>query len=99
MTLTNGGTSEVSVTVELADDGIAENPGEAVGERAIFFLQEIGCAVIPAGESLEVQVEYRPSAAGAHVGSLKVGGLGPVQNIELRGKSYWTKPLHLHGGR
>lgn len=86
VTLTNGGTSEVSVTVELADDGIAENPGEAVGERAIFFLQEIGCAVIPAGESLDVTVEYRPSAAGAHVGALKVGGLGPVQNIELRGK-------------
>ena len=42
--------------------------------------------MIPAGESLDVQVEYRPSAAGAHVGSLKVGGLGPVQNIELRGK-------------
>ena len=33
VTLTNGGTSEVSVTVELADDGIPENPGEAVGER------------------------------------------------------------------
>ena len=30
ITLTNGGTSEVSVTVELADDGIPENAGEAV---------------------------------------------------------------------
>ena len=86
ITLTNDGTSEVSVTVELADDGIPENPGEAVGERAIFFLQEIGCAVIAPGESLEVGVEYRPSSAGEHLGSLRVGGLGPVQNIDLKGK-------------
>ena len=47
--------------VEFGDDGIAENPGEAV-ENVRLFLQRLG-VVIPFKRVLMSKLGYRPSAA------------------------------------
>ncbi|MEC9464617.1 MAG: choice-of-anchor D domain-containing protein, partial [Myxococcota bacterium] len=85
--ITNTGTSEVLVNIELIDDGIPEaSADEPTGRAGYFFLGEVGCAVVAPGETLEVPVEYRPSTAGEHYGQVVVAGLGAPVYINLLGK-------------
>ncbi|MBI3179701.1 MAG: hypothetical protein HYZ27_08565, partial [Deltaproteobacteria bacterium] len=86
ITVTNTGATEAFVGVTLTHDGIPEGPGELPGERGVFFLEQLGCSVVGAGESLAVSVEYRPSTAGEHVGEVVVTGAGAPVHIPLLGR-------------
>src|SRR5207247_1328041 len=66
--------------------GPGRRRGGRPGERGVFFLQSLGCTVVPAGQTLTAAVEYRPFAAGEHVGEIVVGGAGAPQHIALLGR-------------
>lgn len=87
ISVTNTGSGEVLVTVELTNDGIPETlPGELVGSNGVFFLGATDCLVIGPGETLDVPVQYRPSTAGEHNGEIVIAGLGAPVTIPLSGR-------------
>ena len=87
VSVTNTGSAEVLVTVQLTNDGIPETSStEIPGENGVFFLGEIGCASVAPGETLTVPVEYRPSTAGQHFGEVVVAGLGAPIYVNLMGR-------------
>ncbi len=87
ISVTNTGSGEVLVAVELTNDGIPETiPGELVGSNGVFFLSDAGCLVVGPGQTLDIPIEYRPSTAGEHHGEVVVAGLGAPVTIPLTGK-------------
>lgn len=87
LTVTNGGSSEIFVRVELTDDGVPETlPGELVGEFGVFFLGELGCSVLAPGAQLQIPIQYRPFNAGEHEGEVVVQAVGEPVHVKLRGR-------------
>lgn len=87
ISITNTGTAEVLLTVQLVNDGIVETSAtELPGMHGVFFLGNLSCALIGPGETLDVPVEYRPSTAGLHHGEVVVAGLGAPVYVNLVGR-------------
>ena len=87
ISVTNTGSAEVLVTVQLTNDGIPETSDtELPGMNGVFFLGDFGCARVGAGETLTVPGKYRPSTAGQHFGEVVVAGLGAPIYVNLTGR-------------
>ncbi|MBI5508611.1 MAG: choice-of-anchor D domain-containing protein [Deltaproteobacteria bacterium] len=86
ITVKNQGAAELFFAVEITNDGIPEADGELVGDTGVFFVGDVGCAVVKPGATGTIPVEYRPSSAGVHHGEVVVKAVGPVRHIPLLGK-------------
>ncbi|OGQ90240.1 MAG: hypothetical protein A2289_20065 [Deltaproteobacteria bacterium RIFOXYA12_FULL_58_15] len=86
VTVTNQGPHEIFFTAAITVDGIPEVPGEVVGDRAVFFLGDLGCPTLAAGESADIPIEYRPSTAGEHFGKMLIKGVGAPVYIDLEAR-------------